>query len=151
MRKIHKDVFLKKHNIKLGFMSAFVKAAAHALTDQPAVNAGMTTHSPSTFLYYISIWFSPLCGRHSQALHIVFVFFLFHQLYCHNVFHCSYWWYDQRDCLQRLCRHQCCRCNSKGMTFESVSLYFWWSLILNNMNNPFTTCICVGACCPSDS
>lgn len=39
MRKIHKDAFLKKHNIKLGFMSAFVKAAAHALNDQPAVNA----------------------------------------------------------------------------------------------------------------
>lgn len=45
MRKIHKDAFLKKHNIKLGFMSAFVKAAAHALTDQPAVNAGMTSHT----------------------------------------------------------------------------------------------------------
>ncbi|XP_033999368.1 dihydrolipoyllysine-residue succinyltransferase component of 2-oxoglutarate dehydrogenase complex, mitochondrial-like [Trematomus bernacchii] len=39
MRKLHKDAFLKKHNIKLGFMSAFVKAAAYALTDQPAVNA----------------------------------------------------------------------------------------------------------------
>ncbi|XP_040925551.2 dihydrolipoyllysine-residue succinyltransferase component of 2-oxoglutarate dehydrogenase complex, mitochondrial-like isoform X2 [Betta splendens] len=39
MRKIHKDAFLKKHNIKLGFMSAFVKAAAHALTEQPPVNA----------------------------------------------------------------------------------------------------------------
>ncbi|XP_040016448.2 dihydrolipoyllysine-residue succinyltransferase component of 2-oxoglutarate dehydrogenase complex, mitochondrial isoform X2 [Gasterosteus aculeatus] len=39
MRKIHKDAFLKKHNIKLGFMSAFVRAAAHALTEQPAVNA----------------------------------------------------------------------------------------------------------------
>ncbi|KAM7367954.1 hypothetical protein PAMP_014216 [Pampus punctatissimus] len=39
MRKLYKDAFLKKHNIKLGFMSAFVKAAAHALTDQPAVNA----------------------------------------------------------------------------------------------------------------
>uniref|UniRef100_A0A665UP11 Dihydrolipoyllysine-residue succinyltransferase component of 2-oxoglutarate dehydrogenase complex, mitochondrial n=1 Tax=Echeneis naucrates TaxID=173247 RepID=A0A665UP11_ECHNA len=39
MRTIHKDAFLKKHNIKLGFMSAFVKAAAHALNDQPAVNA----------------------------------------------------------------------------------------------------------------
>lgn len=42
MRKLHKDAFLKKHNIKLGFMSAFVKAAAQALTDQPAVNAGET-------------------------------------------------------------------------------------------------------------
>ncbi|XP_036448485.1 dihydrolipoyllysine-residue succinyltransferase component of 2-oxoglutarate dehydrogenase complex, mitochondrial [Colossoma macropomum] len=39
MRKVYKDVFLKKHGIKLGFMSAFVKAAAYALTDQPAVNA----------------------------------------------------------------------------------------------------------------
>ncbi|XP_023807331.1 dihydrolipoyllysine-residue succinyltransferase component of 2-oxoglutarate dehydrogenase complex, mitochondrial [Oryzias latipes] len=38
MRKNYKDAFLKKHNIKLGFMSAFVKAAAYALTDQPAVN-----------------------------------------------------------------------------------------------------------------
>uniref|UniRef100_A0A667Y7R3 Dihydrolipoyllysine-residue succinyltransferase component of 2-oxoglutarate dehydrogenase complex, mitochondrial n=1 Tax=Myripristis murdjan TaxID=586833 RepID=A0A667Y7R3_9TELE len=39
MRKSYKDAFLKKHNIKLGFMSAFVKAAAYALVDQPAVNA----------------------------------------------------------------------------------------------------------------
>ncbi|KAG7510092.1 dihydrolipoyllysine-residue succinyltransferase component of 2-oxoglutarate dehydrogenase complex, mitochondrial-like [Solea senegalensis] len=39
MRKSYKDAFLKKHNIKLGFMSAFVKAAAFALSDQPAVNA----------------------------------------------------------------------------------------------------------------
>lgn len=42
MKRLHKDAFLKKHNIKLGFMSAFVKAAAHALTDQPVVNAGQT-------------------------------------------------------------------------------------------------------------
>uniref|UniRef100_A0A4W4H753 Dihydrolipoyllysine-residue succinyltransferase component of 2-oxoglutarate dehydrogenase complex, mitochondrial n=1 Tax=Electrophorus electricus TaxID=8005 RepID=A0A4W4H753_ELEEL len=39
MRKVHKDPFLKKHGVKLGFMSAFVKAAAYALVDQPAVNA----------------------------------------------------------------------------------------------------------------
>lgn len=39
MRSLHKDAFLKKHNLKLGFMSAFVKAAAFALQDQPAVNA----------------------------------------------------------------------------------------------------------------
>lgn len=43
MRKAYKDDFLKRHNTKLGFMSAFVKAAAHALTDQPAVNAGTKT------------------------------------------------------------------------------------------------------------
>lgn len=39
MRQTYKDAFLKKHNIKLGFMSAFVKAASYALADQPAVNA----------------------------------------------------------------------------------------------------------------
>ncbi|XP_040268291.1 dihydrolipoyllysine-residue succinyltransferase component of 2-oxoglutarate dehydrogenase complex, mitochondrial [Bufo bufo] len=39
MRSLHKDAFLKRHNLKLGFMSAFVKAAAFALQDQPAVNA----------------------------------------------------------------------------------------------------------------
>ncbi|KAM9354988.1 uncharacterized protein ylpm1 [Pholidichthys leucotaenia] len=39
LRKLYQDAFIKKHNIKLGFMSAFVKAAAYALTDQPAVNA----------------------------------------------------------------------------------------------------------------
>ncbi|XP_069806501.1 dihydrolipoyllysine-residue succinyltransferase component of 2-oxoglutarate dehydrogenase complex, mitochondrial isoform X2 [Dendropsophus ebraccatus] len=39
MRSLHKEAFLKKHSLKLGFMSAFVKAAAYALQDQPAVNA----------------------------------------------------------------------------------------------------------------
>jgi 2-oxoglutarate dehydrogenase E2 component (dihydrolipoamide succinyltransferase) len=39
MRKTYGDAFLKKHNLKLGFMSAFVKSAATALLDQPAVNA----------------------------------------------------------------------------------------------------------------
>ncbi|XP_005986639.1 dihydrolipoyllysine-residue succinyltransferase component of 2-oxoglutarate dehydrogenase complex, mitochondrial isoform X2 [Latimeria chalumnae] len=39
MRSKHKEAFLKRHNLKLGFMSAFVKAAAFALQDQPTVNA----------------------------------------------------------------------------------------------------------------
>ncbi|KAJ3613917.1 hypothetical protein NHX12_020160 [Muraenolepis orangiensis] len=39
MRTTYKDGFLKKHNVKLGFMSAFVKAAAYALVEQPSVNA----------------------------------------------------------------------------------------------------------------
>lgn len=39
LRKAHGDAFLKKHNLKLGFMSAFVKASANALLDQPIVNA----------------------------------------------------------------------------------------------------------------
>ena len=40
MRQKHKESFLKKHNVKLGFMSAFVKASAHALEEIPVVNAG---------------------------------------------------------------------------------------------------------------
>ena len=39
MRNKYKEAFQKKHNLKLGFMSAFVKAAAFALQDQPVVNA----------------------------------------------------------------------------------------------------------------
>lgn len=39
IRKEIGDVFAKKHGIKLGFMSAFVKASAAALKEQPVVNA----------------------------------------------------------------------------------------------------------------
>ncbi len=39
LRKTHGEAFQKVHGIKLGFMSAFVKSAAYALTDQPSVNA----------------------------------------------------------------------------------------------------------------
>ncbi|MFC4255298.1 2-oxoglutarate dehydrogenase complex dihydrolipoyllysine-residue succinyltransferase [Altererythrobacter xixiisoli] len=38
-REAYKDVFAKKHGIKLGFMSFFAKAACLALKDVPAVNA----------------------------------------------------------------------------------------------------------------
>ncbi|EDQ92022.1 uncharacterized protein MONBRDRAFT_21129 [Monosiga brevicollis MX1] len=38
-RKKHKDAVLKKHDVKLGFMSAFMKASAWALQQEPAVNA----------------------------------------------------------------------------------------------------------------
>jgi len=39
MRKMHKEEFEKKHGVKLGFMSAFVKASAAALQEIPAINA----------------------------------------------------------------------------------------------------------------
>lgn len=67
MRKLHKDAFLKKHNIKLGFMSAFVKAAAHALTDQPAVNAGKTTQTYVQFFFYLKLDFLNY-SAHSKKL-----------------------------------------------------------------------------------
>ena len=40
MRKQYKDIFLKKHNLKLGFMSPFLKASSVALQQMPTVNAG---------------------------------------------------------------------------------------------------------------
>merc|ERR1712158_130335 len=39
LRKDNQDAFVKKHGIKMGFMSAFVKDSAYALTKQPTVNA----------------------------------------------------------------------------------------------------------------
>merc|ERR1719402_1802972 len=39
LRKENQDAFTKRHGIKMGFMSAFVKASAYALTQQPTVNA----------------------------------------------------------------------------------------------------------------
>ncbi len=39
LRNQYKDVFEKKHGVKLGFMSFFVKACIQALKDVPAVNA----------------------------------------------------------------------------------------------------------------
>merc|ERR1711976_579580 len=39
LRKENQDAFVKKHGIKMGFMPAFVKASAYALTQQPTVNA----------------------------------------------------------------------------------------------------------------
>jgi 2-oxoglutarate dehydrogenase E2 component (dihydrolipoamide succinyltransferase) len=39
MRSEYKDLFEKRHGVKLGFMSFFVKACIQALKDVPAVNA----------------------------------------------------------------------------------------------------------------
>ncbi len=39
LRKTYRDIFEKKHGVRLGFMGFFVKACVHALIDVPAVNA----------------------------------------------------------------------------------------------------------------
>ena len=41
LRKTYQDAFTKKHGIKLGFMSFFVKAAVHALKKYPVLNASV--------------------------------------------------------------------------------------------------------------
>ena len=39
LRKRHQDAFVKRHGIKVGFMSFFIKATIEALKEFPAVNA----------------------------------------------------------------------------------------------------------------
>lgn len=39
MRNQYKDSFFDKHKVKLGFMSAFVKASCAAIEEVPGVNA----------------------------------------------------------------------------------------------------------------
>ena len=39
LRNEYKELFLKKHGVKLGFMSFFSKACCHALNEVPEVNA----------------------------------------------------------------------------------------------------------------
>jgi 2-oxoglutarate dehydrogenase E2 component (dihydrolipoamide succinyltransferase) len=39
IRKQYSESFAKKHGVKLGFVSAFVKAATAAINEQPIVNA----------------------------------------------------------------------------------------------------------------
>jgi 2-oxoglutarate dehydrogenase E2 component (dihydrolipoamide succinyltransferase) len=39
LRTEYKELFLKKHGVKLGFMSFFAKACVHALSEVPEVNA----------------------------------------------------------------------------------------------------------------
>ena len=39
LRNTYKELFLKKHGVKLGFMSFFTKACVHALKEVPEVNA----------------------------------------------------------------------------------------------------------------
>lgn len=56
MRKLHKDEFEKVHGVKLGFMSAFVKAATSALQEIPAVN-GVIDDATNEIVYrnYVDI------------------------------------------------------------------------------------------------
>jgi len=48
------DMFLERHGVKLGFMSAFIKASAYALQEVPAVNGGGWGSEPRA---------RPVCAR----------------------------------------------------------------------------------------
>ena len=56
LRNEYKDEFLEKHGVKLGFMSAFVKASASALEAVPVVNAYMDLETNSIVYHdYVDI------------------------------------------------------------------------------------------------
>lgn len=52
MRSQYKDQILKTHGIKLGFMSAFAKAATLALKEIPAANASIEGPGPGDQIVY---------------------------------------------------------------------------------------------------
>ena len=52
LRNQYKDVFEKKHGVKLGFMSFFVKAAVEALKKFPTVNASIEGNDIVYHEYY---------------------------------------------------------------------------------------------------
>ncbi|PAV61812.1 hypothetical protein WR25_26345 [Diploscapter pachys] len=54
MRKQYQDLFQKKHGIKLGLMSPFVRAAAYALQENPVVNA-VIDESETVYRHYVDI------------------------------------------------------------------------------------------------
>ena len=52
LRATHRDAFQKKHGVKLGFMSFFVKACVEALKDYPTVNSRIDGNDIVTHHYY---------------------------------------------------------------------------------------------------
>ncbi|KRX84231.1 Dihydrolipoyllysine-residue succinyltransferase component of 2-oxoglutarate dehydrogenase complex, mitochondrial [Trichinella sp. T6] len=54
MRKRHNEQFQKKHGVKLGLMSPFIKAASYALIEQPVVNA-VIDESEIVYRHFVDI------------------------------------------------------------------------------------------------
>ncbi len=52
LRSAHRDAFLKKHGVKLGFMSFFVKACVESLKEFPVVNSRIDGDDIVTHHYY---------------------------------------------------------------------------------------------------
>ncbi len=52
LRNQYKDRFLEKHNVKLGFMSFFIKASIEALKKYPAINASIDDNDIIYHGYY---------------------------------------------------------------------------------------------------
>jgi len=55
MRKLYKDAVLKQHGVKLGFMSAFSRAATIALQEIPAANASIENGEQIVYRDYVDL------------------------------------------------------------------------------------------------
>lgn len=95
-RKLNQDAFQKKHGIKLGFMSAFVKAAAYALQEQPVINA-VIDGNEIIYRDYVDISVAVATPKVAflfscSALYFIgnlFFFFIFP-----SCFFCRDWWFQ---------------------------------------------------------
>ena len=84
LRKENQDAFVKRHGIKLGFMSAFVKASAYALTQQPTVNA-VIDGQEIVYRDYVDISVAVATPKVFSEMSFL-VTFLFKQLNMLNIF-----------------------------------------------------------------
>ena len=64
LRKEYKELFEKKHGVKLGFMSFFTKACCHALREVPEVNAEID----GTDIVYKNFVHMGIAAGHAQGL-----------------------------------------------------------------------------------
>ncbi|RKP07611.1 hypothetical protein THASP1DRAFT_34862 [Thamnocephalis sphaerospora] len=55
MRSMYKDAIMKKHGVKLGFMSAFVKASCAALKEIPVVNSSIENNDTIVYRDYVDV------------------------------------------------------------------------------------------------
>lgn len=55
LRNTYKDLILQKHGIKLGFMSAFVRASVFALKEIPIVNASIEGGNTIVYRDYVDV------------------------------------------------------------------------------------------------
>jgi 2-oxoglutarate dehydrogenase E2 component (EC 2.3.1.61) len=62
LRAQYKDLFEKRHGIRLGFMGFFVKACVQALREIPAINAEIDGED----IIYKNYYHDRRCGEHGQ-------------------------------------------------------------------------------------
>ena len=84
MRSQYKDAFQERHGVKLGFMSAFIKAAAMSLQEVPGVNAGELV----IFVLFVPCFLLFVCLFVCLALYSVIFFTLLVCMCMYGMYFC---------------------------------------------------------------